>query len=79
LTPVIQTVQQLTGDRMLRVVGQPMRTPGELMDATALLRDEVARVGRLLAENLGFDYPAAAEETVRRNWEHFNERLDHAV
>jgi hypothetical protein len=49
------------------------------MDATALLRDEVARVGRLLAENLGFDYPAAAEETVRRNWEHFNERLDHAV
>jgi predicted nucleotidyltransferase len=71
LTPVVQAIQQHAGDPVLALVGKPARTPEELMAAASHLRDEVSRVGRLLAEKLGFDYPAAAEETVRRSWAQF--------
>jgi hypothetical protein len=72
LTPVVQAIQQRTGDLVLALVGEPARTPEELMEAASHLRDETSRVGRLLAEKLGFDYPAAAEETVRRSWAQFS-------
>jgi hypothetical protein len=72
LTPVVQAIQQHAGDLVLALVGEPARTPEELMAAASHLRDEVARAGRLLAEKLGFDYPAAAEETVRRSWAQFS-------
>jgi hypothetical protein len=72
LTPVVQTIQQQAGDSILALVGEPARTPEELIETASSLRDEVSRVGRLLAEKLGFDYPAAAEETVRRSWAQFS-------
>jgi predicted nucleotidyltransferase len=72
LTPVIQAVQQEAGDEVLALVGGPARTPEELIKSALQLRDETARVGRLLAEKLGFDYPAAAEEAVRRSWAQFS-------
>ena len=71
LTPVIRTVQAQIGAEALALVGQPMRTEAEIIAASADLREEIARVGRLLAEKLGFDYPAAAEATVRRTWQDF--------
>lgn len=75
LTPVIQAVQEKTGEALLALVGEPSRTPRELIETTARLRDEVARVGRLLAAQLGFDYPEAAEETVRRSWAAYLEQV----
>ena len=71
LTPVIRTVQAHFGADALQLVGRPMRTESEIIGAAADVRDEVARVGRLLAEKLGFDYPAAAEATIRHTWQDF--------
>jgi hypothetical protein len=59
------------GADALALVGQPMRTEAELIAGAADLREELARVGRLLADKLGFDYPSAAEATVRRTWQEF--------
>jgi predicted nucleotidyltransferase len=72
LTPVIRTVHTQIGADALELVGRPMRTEAEIIQASADLRDEVARVGRLLADRFGFDYPAAAEATVRRTWRDFS-------
>lgn len=71
LTPVIQALQAQMGADALALVGQPMRTEAELIAGAAKLREELARVGRLLAEKLGFDYSSAAEATVRRTWQEF--------
>jgi hypothetical protein len=71
LTPVIRTVQAQIGADGLALIGQPMRTEAEIIAASASLREEIARVGRLLAVKLGFAYPIAAETTVRRTWQAF--------
>ena len=71
LTPVIRTAQAQIGAEALTLVGQPMRTEAEIIAGAADLREELARVGRLLAEKLGFDYPTDAEATVRRTWREF--------
>ena len=71
LTPVIRTVQAQIGAEALALVGRPMRSEAEIIAAAADLREEIARVGRLLADRLGFDYPTAAEATIRRTWQEF--------
>jgi len=71
LTPVMRTVQAQYGADALALVGQPTRTTAEIILENGRLADAVARVGRQLAERLGFDYPAAAEATVRRAWQDF--------
>jgi predicted nucleotidyltransferase len=71
LTPVVKAVQAHVGLDALALVGQPARTPAELIAAMTHLHAEVARAGRALADQLGFDYPAAAEETARRTWQEF--------
>lgn len=55
----------------LALIGDALRTPAEIAMATARLRDEYARVGRLLADKLGFAYPDAAEDAARRVWQRF--------
>jgi predicted nucleotidyltransferase len=71
LTPVIRTVQELTGTDGLALVGAPLGNEAEIIASSARLRDEFARVGRALAERFGFEYPADAEQTVRRSWQEF--------
>ncbi len=71
LTPVIQAAQEQAGEAVLALVGGPSRTTAELIETMARLRDEVARVSCLLAAQLGFAYPEAAEATVRRSWAAF--------
>ena len=68
LTPVMRAVQTQFGAGALALVGQPTRTEDEIVETASRLRDEVARVGRALGEKLDFEYPAAAEESVRRSW-----------
>lgn len=55
----------------LRVLGAPRLTAADRRRAVEISRDEVARVGRLLAERLGFAYPEALERTVRDSWLRF--------
>jgi hypothetical protein len=74
LTPVVQVVQQQRGAQALTLVGQPLRDEQEIIAAAADRIAAVASVGRALAAQLGFDYPAALEETVRRTWRAFSER-----
>ena len=50
------------------IVGMPSRTPEETMAAVEAIRAEMAALGRLLAEQYGFDYPHALEAVVEKAW-----------
>ncbi|MCU0503684.1 MAG: nucleotidyltransferase domain-containing protein [Anaerolineae bacterium] len=71
LTPVIRAVQAEYGADALALVGQPLRTEAEIIAEAADLREEIARIGRVLAEKFDFAYPSTAEATVRRTWQEF--------
>jgi predicted nucleotidyltransferase len=71
LTPVMRAVQAQHGADALTLVGGPTRTVAEIVAENGRLADEIARVGRLLAEKFDFDYPAAAEAAVRASWREF--------
>ncbi len=75
LTGVVRAVQAARAD-VLAVVGQPGGSAGELMAAAQRLQDATADVGRALAARLGFAYPAAAEDTVRRSWARYLGKVD---
>ncbi|MFN8442950.1 MAG: nucleotidyltransferase domain-containing protein [Caldilineaceae bacterium] len=75
------------GLKATAAVLNPNRSPkvGQLMGAAATnrvemcqaqsdLQEEVARVGRVLAERHGIDYPAALEQVVMKNWREFMEK-----
>ena len=70
LTPQVRSIGR-TGRNALEVLGAPVRTRGELRAMIERHRDEVARVGRALAERYAFGYPEAVEETVRAGWDEF--------
>ncbi len=61
LTPMVWAVESAQDGDALKALGRSSETEGEFREATVRLHDEGARVGRLLAERLGFDYPASAE------------------
>jgi predicted nucleotidyltransferase len=69
LSPVVRAIRASQGDKALALIGQPLRTRQEILDATTQIRDEVARVGRQLAAQLGFDYPADIEMLVLQGWD----------
>ncbi|MEZ4727978.1 MAG: nucleotidyltransferase domain-containing protein [Caldilineaceae bacterium] len=61
-------------------MGAPTTTRQELCQAQTLVHEEVARVGRLLAERYQIAYPIALEQTVMTNWYQFvNEELGLAL
>lgn len=68
MSPVVRTIQAELGEAPLAVLGLPARTHAELIGSAAAVADEVARIGRLLAERLGFDYPEKAEAAARAIW-----------
>lgn len=70
-SPVEHAVRNTFGDDFLSRIGRALTSEREIIAATAELRDEVARVGRLLAERFGFPYPEAAEATVQQTWRQF--------
>lgn len=71
MTPVVYTIQQTYGNEILNVVGVPIRSQAEMVVAIEHLNDAVADVGRQLAEQYEFDYPAEVEAMVRRSWQAF--------
>ena len=66
LTPMVRTVEAAHDSQALKALGRSSETEVEFGEATERLRAEGARVGRLLAGRLGFEYPAAAEEAAVR-------------
>jgi len=66
LTPMVRTVEAAHGGKALEALGRASETEEGFREAMGRLHEEGARVGRRLAENLGFDYPAAAEEAAMR-------------
>jgi len=75
-SPVEHAVRSTFGDDFLSRIGRALTSEHEIIAATAELRDEVARAGRLLAERFGFAYPEAAEAAVRRTWQRFTAERD---
>lgn len=70
LTPQVRSIEK-TGRNVLEVLGAPVRNRGELKTLIERHRDEVARVGRALAERYAFAYPEVVEATVRAGWDEF--------
>ncbi|MXY50859.1 MAG: hypothetical protein F4Y38_16385 [Gemmatimonadetes bacterium] len=70
LTPQVRSIG-ITGRNALEVLGAPVRNRNELKALIERHRDEVARVGRSLAERYAFGYPEVVEATVRAGWDEF--------
>jgi hypothetical protein len=77
LTELVGAIARLEGERPLDLVGAPIRTRAEICAAIEEEREVVARLGRMLAERYGFEYPAALEAMVRREWEAFKATSTH--
>jgi hypothetical protein len=77
LLPVMRAVQESLGDNALALIGQPLRMRREILEATAQVRAEIARVGRQLAARLGFDYPSDVEAVALRGWQRFASAPQH--
>jgi predicted nucleotidyltransferase len=67
-TPVARAIQQQHREQALALLGGALRDEPEIVAAAHALADEVARVGRALAERLAFEYPEVAESSGRRAW-----------
>lgn len=66
LTPMARTLEAAHEGRALGDLGRSSETEAEFGEAMEQMRGEGARVGRLLAGRLGFDYPVAAEEAAMK-------------
>jgi len=66
LTPMVRAVEAAHGGQALNVLGRSSETEVEFCEALERMHKEGARVGRILAERLGFDYPAVAEEAAMK-------------
>jgi hypothetical protein len=71
LTQQTRTIEQRVGPGALAMLGAGLTTRGQIILHIEAVRDEVARVGRRLAQTLNFEYPTELEETVRRGWREF--------
>lgn len=57
------------------ILGLPSRTPQETIAVIEAIRDEMAHVGRWLAERHGFTYPQELEAVVQRLWNEHKETI----
>jgi hypothetical protein len=69
MVDAVRAIDARLGSGTLELVGAAANDPTTIRGAIEELRDEVSHVGRLLAGSLGFPYPDALEEAVRRAWE----------
>lgn len=66
LTPMVRTVEAAHDGQTLKALGRSSETAAEFQESLEHLHEEGAQVGRLLADNLRFDYPVAAEEAAMK-------------
>ena len=69
LGQMLPPIVGMMGPEALDMIGAPARTMPEIAAAVERNRNEVARVGRILADRLGFEYPERAEKAARRLWD----------
>lgn len=63
------------GADLYGLMGAPARSRQEMWAVQAQLHDAFARVGRVLTERYGVDYPEALEAVVRGNWAAFAQEI----
>ena len=69
-----RSIQRIRPDKgQSLIVGDALTDRSSIYRAIEDIRDEVSRIGRTLSERLGFEYPAALEETIRESWRKFKE------
>ena len=66
LTPMVRSLEAAREGEALKALGRSSETTADFGKTLERLHTEGARVGRMLAERLGFDYPAAAEEAAMK-------------
>lgn len=71
LSSSTRQIEQQVGADVLGLFGLPLRTEDEIVTAIEAHRDEVGRVGRLLAAREAFAYPGRLEQVVRESWRAF--------
>ncbi|MGI4787572.1 MAG: nucleotidyltransferase family protein [Janthinobacterium lividum] len=71
LTPTMRAITATFGAHSLETLGTPRGNRADVIRAIECNRNEVAAVGRRLAELLGFEYPEALEQTVRETWRQY--------
>ncbi|MGE5334705.1 MAG: hypothetical protein ACM3N4_08405 [Nitrososphaerota archaeon] len=71
LTELVTAVESVYGSQPLALCGPPTRSREEICAAIESYQETAAQLGRKLAGQYGFAYPAALEEAVRRDWQAF--------
>jgi len=71
LTQVVRAAAESVGPHSLETLGSTRTNRAEIRQAIEAYRNEAAAVGRRLAGHLGFAYPDALEQTVRRCWQEY--------
>ena len=74
LTELVKAVEAANGGLPLELCGAPTRTRAEICAAIERYQDTISQLGRRLAVQYGFEYPAALEDVVRRDWQAFQVR-----
>ncbi|MEM7031790.1 MAG: nucleotidyltransferase domain-containing protein [Chloroflexota bacterium] len=70
-TPVIETIQQTYGDKIITILGMATISKQEVVNVNNLLNREVSVVGRQLAEQFDFVYPETLEKMTLQSWGEF--------
>lgn len=73
LTQTAHALRDTMETHRWRLLGAPLTTRQARCKAIEDIRDEVAVVGRTLADTLGFDYPDRLERTVRGAWQKYRD------
>jgi hypothetical protein len=76
MVAAVRAIDATLGSGTLELMGGAADDRASICRAVEDLRDEVSHVGRLLAGSLGFTYPEALEETVRRCWQAYLTTVD---
>lgn len=68
LTQATRTLQERLGPKTLSLLGASLGTRQVILNWIAVVRGEIAEVGRRLAAAHDFSYPEELEQTVRQSW-----------
>ena len=61
-------ISERIGSRAYEVLGMPLQSRNQLIEAIETIRSEVSATGRAVAESFGFGYPEELESVVLNGW-----------
>lgn len=68
LSDQTRSISKGIGSRAYEVLGMPLQSRSQLVEAIETIRSEVSATGRALAESFGFAYPETLEAVVLTGW-----------